>query len=102
MPEVIISIYTSPEDEVLGEITLYFTSDLLDTVIGGYLTEDSEGNYSLDGEIVKTGYNRYTIKDIPIDISVSYFDEQEGALTIEIIMDEVIVDQCYRVEQFVS
>lgn len=102
VPEVIISIYTSPEDKVLGEITLYFTSDLLDTIIGGYLTEDSEGNYSLDGEIVKTGYNRYTIKDIPIDISVSYFDEQEGALTIEIIMDEVIVDQCYRVEHFVS
>lgn len=102
VPEVYISIYTSPEDEVLGKVTIYFTSDLLDTVIGGYLTEDNEGNYFLDGEIVKTGYNQYTIKDIPIDISIPYFNEQEEALTIEIIMDQIIVDQCYRVEHFVS
>lgn len=101
VPEVYISIYTSPEDEVLGEATIYFTSDFLDTVIGGYLTEDNEGNYSLDGEIVKTGYNRYTIKDTPIDISIPYFNEQEGALTIEIIIDQVMIDQCYRVEHIV-
>ena len=102
VPEVYISIYTSPEDEVLGKVTIYFTSDLLDTVIGGYLTEDNEGNYSFEGEIVKTGYNQYTIKDTPIDISIPYFNEQEGALTIEITMNQIIVDQCYRVEHFVS
>lgn len=102
VPEVYISIYTSPEDEVLGKVTIYFTSDLLDTVIGEYLTEDNEGNYFLEGEIVKTGYNQYAVKDIPIGISIPYFNEQEGALTIEIIMDQIIVDQCYRVEHFVS
>lgn len=100
-PDVYISIYTSPEDEVLGEVTIYFTSDFLDSEIGVYLTEDSEGNFFLDGEIVKTGYNRYTIKDKPIDISIPYFNEQEGALTIGIIMDQIMVDQCYRVEHFV-
>lgn len=46
----------------------------------------------MEGEIVKTGYNRYTIKDKPIDISIPYFNEQEGAFTIEIIMDQIMVD----------
>ena len=97
-----ISIYTSPEDEVLGKVTIYFTSDFLDTSIGGYLTEDSDGIYTLDGEIVKTGYNRYTIKDKLIDISISYFDEKEGFLAIDIIMDQVVIDQCSRIDHFVS